>query len=113
MIAEASVKALNTSRDSGDATPPSDFLNMAYEVVDRHLEDGLGNAVAMRFLKRSDSPATIGDLYTYRRLASESNRFANVLAALAVQRGQTVFVLCPRVPALYVAVLGALKGGHA
>jgi acetyl-CoA synthetase len=91
---------------------PRGALNMAYEVADRHLEDGLGDAVAMRFLSRSDAPEAIGERYSYRRLASESNRFANVLRGLGLEPGQGLVVVCPRVPPLYVGVLGALKGGH-
>jgi acetyl-CoA synthetase len=85
---------------------------MAYEIVDRHVEQGRGAHVAMRFLSRADPPEAIGDAYTYERLRTESNRFAAALGELGVGRGETVFVLSPRVPSLYVAVLGALRGGQ-
>jgi acetyl-CoA synthetase len=110
--ADTSLNELDRPSESDAPARPPDGFNMAYEVVDRHLENGLGNAVAMRFLSRSDFPEAAGELYSYRRLARESNRFANVLAGLSVDPGQRVFVLCPRVPPLYVGVLGALKGGH-
>ena len=112
MVADSPLHASDTDRACEPNALPRDALNMGYEVLDRHLENGLGNAVAMRFLSRTDPPETIGDLYSYRRLAEESNRFANVLAGLGVRPGETLFALCPRVPALYIGVLGALKGGH-
>ena len=47
--------------------------------------------------------------FTYRDLALETSRFANVLAGLGVQAGERVFILAGRIPELYIAVLGALK----
>ncbi len=80
-------------------------LNIAYEAVDRHVVHGRGDVVAFRFLPE-DGPAH--DI-TYAELARETNRFANVLAALEVAPGSLVFGLSGRRPELYVAMLGALK----
>jgi acetyl-CoA synthetase len=61
--------------------------------------------VALRHIaKRGD----ITDV-TYADLARRTNRFARVLDRLGVGAGERVFVLLPRVPELYVAVLGTLK----
>ncbi|HEX6945076.1 MAG TPA: acetate--CoA ligase, partial [Casimicrobiaceae bacterium] len=43
--------------------------------------------------------------------AAASNRFANLLGALGVGRGERVFACCGRIPELYVAALGTLKAG--
>ena len=86
--------------------------NIGHEIVDRHVADGRGDSVAIRFLSRNDGPDQTGQTYTYARLAAESNRFANVLEGLGTKSGEAVFLLAGRVPSLYVAVLGALKGRH-
>jgi acetyl-CoA synthetase len=82
-------------------------LNIAHEAVDRHaIGDGYYK-LALRWLgKRGE----VRDL-TYGSLLSETNRFANVLEALGVERGERVFVLMGRIPELYVAALGTLKRG--
>ena len=48
---------------------------------------------------------------SYAELCRQTNKFANLLKALGVGRGETVFTLLGRVPELYVTVLGALKNG--
>ncbi len=69
---------------------PGGGLNIAYEAVDRHAQGALADHVAFRFL---------------------TNRFANVLKALRVGRGERVFVLTGRIPELYTAVLESFKNG--
>jgi acetyl-CoA synthetase len=44
-------------------------------------------------------------------LARESRRCARALAAAGIRKGQRVFVMLPRVPAWYAAVLGAIRTG--
>ena len=44
-------------------------------------------------------------------LQTETNRFANVLQAAGIGKGDRVFSLLGRVPELYVAALGTLKNG--
>ena len=48
---------------------------------------------------------------TYAELKRATDRFANLLDALGVKRGERVFVLAGRIPELYVAALGTLKHG--
>jgi len=86
---------------------PGGRLNIAYEAVDRHAGGPLARAVALRFLSKRHP---ISEL-TYAELKQETDRFANVLAALGVGRGERVFVLAGRIPELYVAALGTLKHG--
>jgi acetyl-CoA synthetase len=86
---------------------PGGGVNIAHEAVDRQADGSLAEAVAMRFLGRH------GELreMTYAELKRETARFANVLRALGVERGERVFVLAGRIPELYVAALGTLKCG--
>ncbi|MGZ4321379.1 MAG: acetate--CoA ligase [Solirubrobacteraceae bacterium] len=86
---------------------PKGGLNIAYEAVDRHADGPLADAVALRFLSKRHPTTAL----TYAELKQETDRFANVLAALGVGRGERVFVLAGRIPELYVAALGTLKHG--
>ena len=79
--------------------------NIAHVGVDRHLAEGRGDVVALRFLAEQ-GPARE---FTYASLALESNRFANVLDSLGVSPGDLVFSLSGRLPELYVAMIGSLK----
>ena len=86
---------------------PGGGLNIGFEAVDRHAGGARRDHCALRFVARN-APSI--DL-SYGDLARLSNRFANVLRSLGVGRGEHLFVLAGRLPALYVAVLGALKNG--
>ncbi|MBI4588672.1 MAG: AMP-binding protein [Candidatus Rokubacteria bacterium] len=80
-------------------------LNIAHEAVDRHAAGPRRKHLALRWLGKSGE---VQD-FTYGRLGSLTNRFANVLRALGVARGDRVYVLAPRIPELYIAALGTLK----
>jgi acetyl-CoA synthetase len=60
--------------------PQGRGLNIAYEAVDRHVESGLAETTAIRWISRDD---TIRD-FTYADLRRLTNRFANVLTQLGV-----------------------------
>lgn len=109
---DATTDRWRTHRGRLAGLPDGEGINIAHEAVDRHLDEGRGEHVAFRFLAKSDPPDAAGDVYTYRRLAVETNRFAHALRALGVWPGETVFLLSGRIPPLYVAALGALKGQH-
>ena len=87
--------------------PRGGGVNIADEAVDRHVREGHGSHVALRWLS-ADGGTTD---FSYADLATLSNRFANALDDLGVQRGERVFTLLGRVPALYVAALGTWKHG--
>ena len=87
--------------------PHAGGLNIAHEAVDRHVLEGRGARVALRWLASEGQPVD----FSYAELSALSNRFANALAGLGVQRGERVFTLLGRVPALYVAALGTWKHG--
>jgi acetyl-CoA synthetase len=86
---------------------PGGGLNMAYEAVDRHAAGALRDRVALRFVSRAAPALEL----SYGELARQTSRFAHVLRALGVGRGEHLYVLAGRIPALYIAVLGALKNG--
>lgn len=80
-------------------------LNIAHEAVDRHVNGGSGEKVALRWLGKNKG---VRD-FTYADLKAQSNRFANVLGSLGVGKGERVFSLSGRIPELYFAILGSLK----
>ena len=92
--------------------PGNEGVNIAHEAIDRHVDEGYGGEIAMRFLGKQDAPDAPGEVYSYHRLAIETSRFAHVLRGIGVFPGEAVFLLAGRTPRLYVAALGALKGQH-
>jgi acetyl-CoA synthetase len=82
-------------------------INIAYEAVDRHVDDGNGEQLALICLGRQGQRQT----YSYRQLQGLSNQFANLLAGLAVNKGNLLCSLTDRSPILYAALLGSLKAG--
>ncbi|WP_373229971.1 acetate--CoA ligase [Cohnella sp.] len=81
-------------------------VNMAYEAIDRHVINGLGDKVALYY---SDSQRD--ESYTFSEMSKQSNRFGNVLRNLGVEKGDRVFIFMPRTPELYFSLFGALKVG--
>ncbi len=88
-------------------TSPKEPYNLAHFCIDRH---GLGarkNKVAF-FWEGTDGGK---EVYTFFDLHRLTNRFANSLKSLGVQKGDRVFIFLDRIPELYVALFGALKFG--
>ncbi|MFC4809993.1 acetate--CoA ligase [Paenibacillus sp. GCM10023250] len=81
-------------------------VNMAYEAIDRHVEAGRGEKIALYY-----SDIARDESYTFADMAKQSNRFANVLRGLGIGKGERVFIFMPRTPELYFSLLGALKVG--
>ncbi|MDP2449433.1 MULTISPECIES: acetate--CoA ligase [Burkholderiales] len=86
---------------------PDGGLNIGFEAVDRHATGSLRDHIALRFVARNTPPLDL----RYGDLARQTNRFANVLQGLGVGKGDHLFVMAGRIPALYITVLGALKNG--
>jgi acetyl-CoA synthetase len=86
---------------------PGAWLNIVDLALDRHVASGHGDQTAIRWLGRDGTRRDLG----YGEMLSLSARFANVLAAHGVGRGDSVFALMGRVPELYATALGTLKSG--
>ncbi|MGE5338536.1 MAG: acetate--CoA ligase [Gemmatimonadota bacterium] len=86
---------------------PDDALNIAHEAIERHAAGPRAGQVAIHWLGAEGDEIQ----FTYAGLSALSNRFANALRGLGLQRGDRLFLLLPRIPELYIAVLGALKAG--
>ena len=83
------------------------WLNIAYHPLDRHIAEGRGDKLALRWLGKNDEKRDV----TYRELLGLSNRFANLLRDLGVGEGERVFSLLGRIPELYITALGTLRNG--
>ncbi|UCZ54892.1 acetate--CoA ligase [Bacillus shivajii] len=81
-------------------------VNMAYEAIDRHVDEGKGQKPALLY-----SDATREEALTFHDLKEQSNRAAHLFKSLHVQKGDRVFVFMPRSPELYITILGAIKSG--
>jgi acetyl-CoA synthetase len=86
---------------------PGGALNIAHEALDRHVAAGHGERLAIRWLSKDGARSDFG----YAELTRLANKFANVLAGIGLERGERVFTLLGRVPALYAAALGTWKFG--
>ncbi len=95
-------------RDDGVGGRP-DSVNIADLAVDRHVRNGNGERVALRFIGRErvdiDDPVDI----TYARLGRHTNRFADAMQRRGFGPGTGVATLAGRIPDLYVAALGTMK----
>ena len=86
---------------------PGGGLNIAYECIDRHLTTDRKDKVAMLWEAKDGRAET----YTFAQMAAGSNKAANALRSLGVEKGDRVFVFLERVPELYFTVFGTLKLG--
>jgi acetyl-CoA synthetase len=91
-----------------DHLPEGRGLNIAHEAVDRHAMGPLADKLALRWLGKTGAKRD----FTYRQLSTLSNQFANVLQNLGIGKGDVVFVLSGRIPALYIAALGTFKNNN-
>jgi len=85
---------------------PGGGLNIAYEAVERHARGERAGHIAFRFLGNNGAREV-----TFAELSGLTNRFANVLKALGIAKGDRLFLLASRIPELYIAVLGSFKNG--
>lgn len=84
-------------------------LNACYNAVDRHVEAGHGDRVAIHFEGEPGDTRTI----TYADLQREVSRAANVLADLGVVTGDRVAIYLPMIPEAVVAMLACARIGAA
>ena len=81
--------------------------NVAHNCIDRHLEKR-GDRVAI--IWEGDDP-TVSKTITYRQLHEEVGRFANVLKAKGVKKGDRVTIYLPMIPEAAYAMLACARIG--
>ncbi|MGW2084670.1 acetate--CoA ligase [Streptomyces sp. NPDC001880] len=84
-------------------------LNVAYNCVDRHVEAGNGDRVAIHFEGEPGDSRAI----TYAQLKDEVSRAANALIELGVGKGDRVAVYLPMIPEAAIAMLACARIGAA
>lgn len=82
-------------------------LNVAYNCVDRHVENGLGDRVAIHFEGEPGDTRSI----TYAELQREVSKAANALIELGVQAGDRVAIYLPMIPEAVVSMLACARIG--
>lgn len=81
--------------------------NLSYNCLDRHVEEGRGDKVAIHW---EGEPGDSRDI-TYRQLLVEVSRLANAIKARGLKKGDRVAVYLPMVPELAIAVLACARIG--
>jgi acetyl-CoA synthetase len=82
-------------------------LNASYNCVDRHVENGDKNRVAIKWEGEHGETRT----YTYQDLYREVNEFAAALRDLGVEEDDVVTMYMPMIPELPIAMLACARIG--
>lgn len=83
-------------------------LNMCYLAIDKHVEDGFGEQIAMIF----DSPVTqTVKKYTYNEVKTEVAKLAGGLLSLGLKEGHTAIIYMPMIPQAAFAMLACARIG--
>src|SRR5688500_9487923 len=82
-------------------------VNAAYNALDRHVENGLGDRVAIYFEGEPGDSRT----YTYAQLTEEVKKAANAFESLGVAKGDRVAVYLPMIPEAVITLLACARIG--
>ena len=83
-------------------------LNACYNCLDRHIEAGHGDATAI--IWEGNDPSE-DKTFSYTELLTEVNKFANVLKAQGIEKGDRVCIYLQMVPELAIAMLACARIG--
>ncbi len=87
---------------------PGGKMNTCYNAVDRHVENGRADQVAIIY----DSPVTDTLVkITYKELLEKVSTFAGALASQGVTKGDTVVIYMPMIPEAAIAMLACARLG--
>lgn len=82
-------------------------LNVSYNCLDRHVENGKGDKTAIIFEGDEGNSKTL----TYKELLDEVQKFANVLKNNKIKKGDRVTLYMPMIVELSVAILACTRIG--
>ena len=82
-------------------------LNISYNCLDRHVEAGNGNRVAIYFEAEPGDSREI----TYAELTAQVKKAANVLTSLGIKAGDRVAIYMPMIPEAVVAMQAVARIG--
>ncbi len=83
-------------------------LNVSYNCLDRHIEAGFGNQIAL--IWEGNDPHTDKKL-SYSEMLSEVSKFANVLKSNGIKKGDRVCIYMQMIPELAIAMLACTRIG--
>jgi len=87
---------------------PDGELNSCYLAVDKQIEQGWGEQVALYY----DSPAAnVKEAITYNDLHQRVSRFAGAMQDLGIEKGDRVVIYMPMIPEAAVAMLACARLG--
>ena len=81
-------------------------VNVAYEAIDRHVDEGYGDKVALHYVNENEKIAL-----TFKEIKDRTDHYANVLKKQGVQKGERVFIFLPKTPECYISILAIIKIG--
>ena len=81
-----------------------DKMNIIESCVDRHAL-ATPNKLAFSFENKNIKT------FTYKHLQEEVNKFANLLNELGIKENSRVFLFLPKIPEMYIGILGTIKHG--
>lgn len=81
-------------------------VNIAYETIDRHVEDGYGDKVALHYVDGETRTSM-----TFREVKEKTDHYSRILRSNGVKKGERVFIFLPKTPECYISILAAIKIG--
>ena len=82
--------------------------NIVHNALDRHMETWRKNKLALIWVSEDGKEERT---FSYYSLNREVNRFANIIKAMGVTKGDRVTIYLPRIPEIYFAMLACAKIG--
>ncbi|MFO8019175.1 MAG: acetate--CoA ligase [Promethearchaeia archaeon] len=83
-------------------------LNVCYNCIDRHVEAGKGDEVAL--IWEADEPGNVKK-YTFNELLKEVSKCANGMKELGIKKGDRVTIWLPMIPELAIIMLACARLG--
>lgn len=87
---------------------PDGEINMCYNCLDKHIEDGFGNNKAIIWESCYGQPT---EIWTYNDLYKEVNKLSSVLINKGIQKGDRVILYFPLIPQSFIALLACWRIG--
>ena len=86
---------------------PGSLLNITTNMLDRHIEEGLANKVALIAISDDGNER----IYTYGRIMDEVNRLCHSFAEMGLQKGDRVTIFLPPTPEQVISMIACARSG--
>ncbi|WP_226036010.1 acetate--CoA ligase [Aquibacillus saliphilus] len=81
-------------------------LNAAYETIDRHVDEGYGDKIALHYVNDQEYQSL-----TFKEVKDKTDHYAKILLNHGVTKGDRVFIFLPKTPECYISILAVIKIG--